>query len=82
MVISVAFEPISVDFDLCILGSNLGNHIIFFYGFFFFFFVICYSALFFFLSFVTVQIQHYCIYSDSSSLLSLVMPRPPAPTAL
>ena len=52
-----------------------------FFYVFFFFFVICYSALFF-LSFVTVQIQHYCIYSDSSSLLSLVMPRPPAPTAL
>ena len=30
--------------------------------------------MFFFLSFVTVQIQHYCLYSDSSSLLSLVMP--------
>ena len=57
------------------------SHNFFYVFFFFFFFVICYSALFFW-SFVTVQIQHYCIYSDSSSLLSLVMPRPPAPTAL
>ena len=36
----------------------------------------------FFLSIVTVQIQHHCLYSDSPSLLSLVMPRPPAPSAL
>ena len=54
----------------------------FFYVFFFFFFLSFVTVHYFFLSFVTVQIQHYCIYSDSSSLLSLVMPRPPAPTAL
>ena len=41
--------------------------------------------LFFFMFFViiiTMQIQHYCLYSDSPTLLPLMMPRPPAPSAL
>ena len=67
---SVDFEPMHPGFE-----SRESHNF-----FFMFFFVICHSA--FFLSFVTVQIQHYCIYSDSPSLLSLVMPRPPAPSAL
>ena len=64
-----------MDFEPMHPGFELGNRIIFFFFFFMFFF-------FFFLSFVTVQIQHYCLYSDSPSLLSLVMPRPQAPSAL
>ena len=59
-----------MDFEPIHPGPNLGNRIIFFMFFFFF------------LSFVTVQIQNYCLYSDSPSLLSRVMPRPPAPSAL
>ena len=32
--------------------------------------------------FITVQIQHYCLYSDLPTLLPLMMPRPPVPSAL
>ena len=42
--------------------------------FFFFFFHYYYSAY--------LQIQHYCLYSVSPTLLLLMMPRPPAPSAL
>ena len=28
------------------------------------------------------RIQHYCLYSDSPTCLPLMMPRPPAPSAL
>ena len=52
--------------------------LIFFYYFFMFFFV-------FFVIITTVQflqIQHYCLYSDSPTLLPLMMPMPPAPSAL
>ena len=44
-----------------------------------------FSSLFNFIFFVvifTVQSQHYCLYSDSPTLLLLMMPRPPAPSAL
>ena len=36
----------------------------------------------FLLSFVTVQIQNFCLYSDSPTSLSFMMTRPPAPSAL
>ena len=36
----------------------------------------------FFVIIITVQIQHYCLYSVSPTLLLLMMPRPPAPSAL
>ena len=31
---------------------------------------------------ITVEIQQYCLYSDSPTLLPLMMLRPPAPSAL
>ena len=70
---------ILVDFDPCIPGSNLGNCVIFFFYYFFYFF----SFMFFvYLFIITVQIQHYCLYSDSPTLLPLMMAKPPAPSAL
>ena len=53
--------------DPYILGSNLGNSIFFFfllfYVFFFFFFFGFFNVIV-----ITVQIQHYCLYSDSTTL--------------
>ena len=43
----------------------------FFYVFFFFFFGHNYYS-------ANLQIQHYCLYSVSPTLLLLMMPRPPA----
>ena len=54
--------------SIYILGSNLGDSKIF--------------LMFFFVIIITVQIQHYCLYSDSPTLLPLLKPRPPAPAAL
>ena len=49
------------------------SYFLFFY-FFIFFFHYYYSA--------NLQIQHYCLYSVSPTLLLLMMPRPPAPSEL
>ena len=43
---------------------------------------ICFFFVFFFAIFITMPIQHFCLYSDSPTLLPLIMPRPPAPSAL
>ena len=62
----------------CVPGLNLGNRMIFFFLLFVYFFMFfChyyYSA--------NLQIQHYCLYSVSPTLLLLMMPRPLAPSAL
>ena len=49
-----------------------------------FFFLFFYLFIFydFFVIIITVQIQHYCLYSVSPTLLLLMMPRPSAPSAL
>ena len=65
----------SVDFHPYFLGTNLGNRIIFLLIYFFYF-------IYFFAIFITVQIRHYCLYSDSHTLLPLMMPRPRASSAL
>ena len=61
----------SVNFEPIYPGFESDNCIIFFMFVSFFFVII-----------ITVQIQHYCLYSDSASLLPLMMGRPPAPSAL
>ena len=75
--------------NLCVAGSNFGNHMDFFFSFFFFFFCFDFFIYFFLLCFfyhyyysANLQIQHYCLYSVSPTLLLLMMPRPPAPSAL
>ena len=54
-----------MDFEPILPGFESQIFIIFFYVF----------AIF-----IIVQIQHYCLYSDSPTLLPLMMPRPPAPS--
>ena len=34
------------------------------------------------IDFAATCIQHYCLYSDSPTFLPLMMPRPPAPSAI
>ena len=77
MVILVNYEPICPGFE------SRESHDFFFFFFldfiylFFFFYVFChyyYSA--------NLQIQHYRLYSVSPTVLLLMMPRPPAPSAL
>ena len=68
------FEPMCPGFE------SRESHAFFFFFFFLiflFFMLFChydYSANF--------QIQHNCLYSVSPTLLLLMMPRPPAPSAL
>ena len=72
----VDFEPMCPGFEPR-ESPDFFLFIYFFYVFFFFFFFFCnyyYSA--------NLQIQHYCLYSVSPTLLLLMMPRPPAPSAL
>ena len=64
----------------------------FFFVFFVFFFFFDFFNLFIFCVFffffchyyysANLQIQHYCLYSVFPTLLLLMMPRPPAPSAL
>ena len=63
---------VEVDFEPMGLGFESRESLFFIYLFFYVFFVII----------ITVQIQHYCLYSVSPTLLLLMMPRPPAPSAL
>ena len=49
--------------------------ITFLYSFFYVFFCHYYYS-------ANLQIQHYCFYSDSPTLLPFMMPKPPAPSAL
>ena len=62
---------------------------LFIYLFIYFFIIYLFIYLFFFLCFfffffghnyysANLQIQHYCLYSVSPTLLLLMMPRPPA----
>ena len=49
------------------------------------FFIIIFFYIYFFGHYyysANLQIQHYCLYSDSPTLLPLMMHRPPAPSAL
>ena len=58
---------------------------IIFFFFFFFFLIFFYLFFMFFCHYhysANLQIQHYCLYSVSPTLLLLMMPRPPAPSAL
>ena len=59
----------AVDFEPMCPGFK--SRYFFFYLFFYLFYVFCVII-------ITVQIQHYCLYSDSPTLLPLMMPRPPA----
>ena len=54
------------------------------FSFFFFFFIYFFFYVFFchYYYSANLQIQHYCLYSVSPTLLLLMMPRPPAPSAL
>ena len=68
----VHYEPVRPVFK-----SQVVHLFIYFFCLFIFFYVFChyyYSA--------NLQIQHYCLYSVSPTLLLLMMPRPPAPSAL
>ena len=49
--------------------------------FFYLFFFLCFFFGHYYYS-ANLQIQHYCLYSVSPTLLLLMMPRPPAPSAL
>ena len=53
------------------------------HDFFLFFFLNVFSGFFcqYYYS-ANLQIQHYCLYPDSPTSLPLMMPRPPAPSAL
>ena len=53
-----------------------------FYYYYYFFFLFIYFFFFVIIITVQMQIQHYCLNSDSPTLLPLMMPRPPAPSAL
>ena len=65
----VDFEPMSPGFE------TRESHDFFLLIFFMFFFCHYYYS-------ANLQIQHYCLYSLSPTLLLLMMPRPPAPSAL
>ena len=56
----------------------------FFFVLFFLFFLFIFFYVFFYHYYYSanLQIQHYCLYSVSPTLLLLMMPRPPAPSAL
>ena len=65
------FESMGPGFESRELHEFIYLFIYFFYVFFCHYY---YSA--------NLQIQHYCLYSVSPTLLLLMMPRPPAPSAL
>ena len=67
--IEVDFEPMSPGFE------TRESHNFCFIDFFLCFFCHYYYS-------ANLQIQHYCLYSLSPTLLLLMMPRPPAPSAL
>ena len=77
------FEPMCPGFESreCVPGSNLGNRMffLFFYDFFIYLFILFFCHYYYS---ANLQIQHYCLYSVSPTLLLLMMPRPPAPSAL
>ena len=67
----VDFEPMWPGFES---RESHDFFLLFFYLFFMFFVII--------ITVKNLQIQHYCLYSVSPTLLLLMMPRPPAPSAL
>ena len=75
----VEFESMRPGFETWVLHD-------FFFFFFFFFllflfiYFLCYFCHYYYSA--NLQIQHYCLYSVSPTLLLLMMPRPPAPSAL
>ena len=72
------FEPICPGFQ------SRESHDFFFLIFLFIFFL-CFFFFFFFCHYyysANLQIQHSCLYSVSPTILLLMMPRPPAPSAL
>ena len=70
-----------MDLNPCIPRSNLGNRMnLFFYYdcFYLILFSFCYVFFCHYYYSANLQIQHYCLYSDSPTLLPLIMPRPPS----
>ena len=74
------FEPMCPEFE------SRESHDFFFFFFLIFLFFIYLFIYFFFVCYyyysANLQIPHYCLYSVSPTLLLLMMPRPPAPSAL
>ena len=66
----VDFEPMCPGFE-----SRESHDFFFIIYFFYVFFCHYYHS-------ANLQIQHYCLYPVSPTLLLLMMPRPPAPSAL
>ena len=71
MVVEVDLQPMSPGFE----SRKLHDFFFFFWFFFMFFFCHYYYS-------ANLQFQHYCLYSVSPTLWLLMMPRPPAPSAL
>ena len=72
-----------MDFELMCPGfeSRESHDFFFFFNFFiYYFFFYVFFCLYY--DSANLQIQHYCLYSVSPTLLLLMMPRPPAPSAL
>ena len=65
--------------NLCPGFESRESHTFFFYFFIYLFFMFFFCHYYYSANF---QIQHYCLYSVSPSLLLFMMPRPPAPSAL
>ena len=76
MDILVDFEPMYPGFES---RKSHEFFLFFFYHFFMFFFFVFFCHYYYS---AKLQIQHYCLYSVSPTLLLLMMPRPPAPSAL
>ena len=55
------------------------SHEFFFYYFFYLFFMFFFCHYYYS---ANLQTQHYCLYSDSPTLLPVMMPRPPALSGL
>ena len=75
MDVLVDFEPMCPGYD-----SRETHDFFFFFIFLFIFFFMFFCCHYY--NSANLQIQHYCLYSVSPTLLLLMMPRPPAPSAL
>ena len=70
----VDFEPMCPGFESRVL------HFFFFFDFLIYLSFLCFFCHYYYSA--NLRIQHYCLYSVSPTLLLLMMPRPPAPSAL
>ena len=73
----VEFESMRPGFETWVLRDFF---FFFFFLLFLFIYFLCYFCHYYYSA--NLQIQHYCLYSVSPTLLLLMMPRPPAPSAL